>query len=243
VLAVTTAPGGVLYPVVAVQRYGRGRSMIFAGEASWRWRMLQPSTDRSYEFFWRHALRWLAGPAPDPVAIDVPEAPEPGDTIDVRVDVRDAAFKPVPDATVTVTLAAPGGEARPMTLRHEAGSTGRFTAAVRPDVRGLYRVVAEARQGTTSLGRADRWFYVGGGDREFANPRLNEGWLRRIARTTGGRYVRAAEVSDIASWLDAAVPEGVEPTPRDLWHEPWAMFLVIALLSAEWVLRRRRGLR
>jgi hypothetical protein len=31
--------------------------MVFAGEASWRWRMLLPATDRSYETFWKQALR------------------------------------------------------------------------------------------------------------------------------------------------------------------------------------------
>ena len=67
VLAVTTAPGGGVFPVVAVQRYGQGRSMVFAGEASWRWKMMVPSTDRTYEFFWRQAARWLSSAAPDPV--------------------------------------------------------------------------------------------------------------------------------------------------------------------------------
>ena len=87
-----------MVPLVAVQRYGRGRSMVFAGEGSWRWRMMLPSTDRSYEFFWRQSARWLAGPAPDPVTVSAPEAPEPGDTLAIDVDVRDAGFRPVPDA-------------------------------------------------------------------------------------------------------------------------------------------------
>jgi RNA polymerase sigma factor (sigma-70 family) len=51
--------GGVFaFGGVLLQRFGRGRSMVFAGEASWRWRMLQSSTDRSYEFFWRQAARF-----------------------------------------------------------------------------------------------------------------------------------------------------------------------------------------
>src|SRR5207244_4332720 len=72
VLAVTTAAGGGVYPVIAVQRYGHGRSMIFAGEASWRWKMMLASTDRTYEFFWRQTARWLASQSPDPVTITVP---------------------------------------------------------------------------------------------------------------------------------------------------------------------------
>ena len=60
---------------------------------------------------------------------------------------------------------------------------------------------------------------------------------------TGFRYVRAADASQLSSWLQTVVPLDVEPAQRDMWHEPWAFALVIGLLSAEWVLRRRWGLR
>ena len=108
---------------------------------------------------------------------------------------------------------------------------------------GLYRVQAEARRGSIVLGAADRWFYVGGSDREFADPRLNERFLRRLARETGGRYVRASDASSIVSALRSSTPRNQEPERRDLWHEPWVFALVIALLSAEWMLRRWWGLR
>jgi uncharacterized membrane protein len=243
VLAVTSAAGGALLPVVAVQRYGRGRSMIFAGEASWRWRMMRPATDRSFEYFWRSASRWLGGSASDPVAVDVPAAAEPGDSIAITVDARDKAFAPVPDAAVDATLTLPGGQTRPLTLRHEAGSSGRFSAALGPDQVGLYRVRAEARRASTSLGSADRWFYVGGGDREFAEPRLNEAFLRRVARASGGQYVPAADAAKVVSWLSDTLPRTEPPERRDLWHRPSVFALMIALLSAEWILRRRWGLR
>jgi uncharacterized membrane protein len=243
ILALTTAPGGGVFPVVAVQPYGHGRSMIFGGEASWRWKMLVASSDRAYEFFWRQAARWLSTTAPDPVAITLPEAPEPGDTVSVDVDARNAAFAPVPDATVDATLTLPGGTPQPVKLRHADPAGGRFTTAVAADQPGLYRVHAEARRGTTALGSADRWMFVGGADREFADPRLNEGFLRRVSRNSGGRYVRAAEASRIAGWLQAAVPQNAAPERRDLWHEPWAFALIVLLLSAEWILRRRWGLR
>jgi uncharacterized membrane protein len=243
ILAVTAAPSGVVLPLVAVQRYGRGRSMVFAGEASWRWRMMQPSTDRSYDFFWRQAVRWLASGAPDPVSASVPETAEPGDAVEIAVDARDRAFTPVGDAAVEATLTPPGGEPKPVALRPSAGAAGRFVAAFTPAEAGLYRVHAEARRGQEPLGAADRWFYVGGADREFADPRLNEGFLRRIARETGGQYLRASEAAKVVSLLQQAVPQNLEPERRDLWHEPWAFAIMIVLLSAEWILRRRWGLR
>jgi uncharacterized membrane protein len=243
VLAVTAVPGGAIHPAIAVQRYGQGRSMIFAGEASWRWKMMLPSTDRTHEFFWRQAARWLASASPDPVTVIVPDTPEPGDSISIEVDARDSTFTPVADATVEATLSAPGGDARGIKLRRVDATSGRFTAAVRLDQPGLYRIRAAARRGSATLGAADRWMYVGGADREFADPRLNEGFLRRVARASGGRYVRAAEASRVASWLQATAPQNAAPERRDLWHEPWAFALVVALVSGEWILRRRWGLR
>ena len=243
VLAVTGAAGGALFPVVAAQRYGRGRSLIFAGEASWRWKMMLASTDRTHEMFWRQVARWLAGPAPDPVTIAVPDAPEPGDTVSIDVEARDSAFEPLPDAAVDAAVTSPGAETRPLELRHADGGGGRFTAPFHPDQPGLYRIEVNARRGTTPLGAAVRWVLVGGGDREFADPRLNEGVLRRVARNSGGRYVRAADASRVVSWLQSGAPQDAAPERRDLWHEPWAFALIVALLAGEWILRRRWGLR
>jgi hypothetical protein len=205
--------------------------------------MMVPSTDRSFEFFWRQSARWLSSSAPDPVSIRVPDAPEPGDAISVDVDARDASYAPVPDASIDASLTMPGGATQPIKMRHADPSGGTYTAVLGPEQAGLYRVHAEAKRGATVLGIADRWMYVGGADREFADPRLNEGFLRRVARTSGGRYVRAADASKVPAWLQASVPQNAAPERRDLWHEPWAFGLVIVLLSVEWILRRRWGLR
>jgi hypothetical protein len=242
VLAITGSPNGAVHPLVAVQRYGRGRAMVFAGEGAWRWRMLMESTDRTYEYFWRQATRWLAAPAPLPVSVMVPESAEVEDSIEIGVDVRDGEFAPVVDAAVTGSLTAPDGETTPLALRRDSGGAGRLLATLRPERAGLYRVQVEARDGARPLGSADRWFYVGGGDREFADPRLNEGFLRRVSEASGGRYVRADEAGDVAAWLMSAVADP-QPELSDLWHRPWAFALVVALLSAEWILRRRWGLR
>jgi uncharacterized membrane protein len=243
VLAVTMAASGARYPVVAVQRYGRGRSMVFAGEASWRWRMLTRADDRTYERFWRQAARWLATPAPDPVSIVVPPSADPGSPAPIEVDARDASFVPMSDATVSATITGPGGSSQPIALRRDPEVAGRFAGQVTPEVPGLYRVQGEARRGSRSLGPIDAWFHVGGADREFADPRLNEAFLRRLAHASGGEYVPASDAGRLASLLRSAAPRALEPERRDLWHEPWTFALVVALLSAEWILRRRWGLR
>ena len=63
ILAVAVTAGGTPQPLIAAQRYGQGRSVVFAGEASWRWRMMRPATDTSYETIWRQLARWVTAGA------------------------------------------------------------------------------------------------------------------------------------------------------------------------------------
>jgi hypothetical protein len=127
-------------------------------------------------------------------------------------------------------------------FRRVAVQPGRFTAAFHPERAGLYHVRVEARRGNAELGASDRWIYVGG-SREFVDPRLNEGFLRRLARESGGRYVRASDAARLIGWLQEAAHQNAVPVQRDLWHRPWIMAALIVLLSAEWALRRMWGLR
>ena len=150
---------------------------------------------------------------------------------------------PVQDASVEATLTPPGAEPRPLPVRRDSSALGRFTGAVRLEQPGLYRASAVARRGSMLLGEASRFFYVGGSNREFADPRLNEAFLRRVARQSGGRYLPASDVSELVQGLRSAVPQPVEPERRDLWNQPWVFALVIAVLAAEWILRRQWGLR
>src|SRR6185436_17445918 len=143
-------------------------------------------------------------------------------------------------AAVDVTVTAPDGRAAPLMVHADEHTPGRFTGTLRLERPGVYRMHADARSVSRLLGSADAWTNVGGADREFADPRLNEAWLRRVARDSGGRYTRVDDVSQVEQWLAsaaAAAKPGAGATARDLSREPWMFAIVIALLCAEWTLR------
>jgi uncharacterized membrane protein len=243
VLAVSGGAGGGSRALVAVQRYGRGRSMIFTGEASWRWRMMLPSSDRSYDIFWRQAIRWLALSAQDPIAIDSPAGASPQDTVQVRTEVRSPAFEPRADAAVELRVTDPAGKTQSVRADRDPNEAGAFVAPIRVDAAGVYRLVATARNGSSTLGGAETSMLVGGADLEMANPRLNTQVLERLAVSSGGRVLAPTDIGSAIEALRRRVPAARLAVVYDVWHTGWSFAALVALLGAEWILRRRWGLR
>jgi uncharacterized membrane protein len=243
VLAVTSGAGGTARALVAVQRYGEGRTMVFTGEAAWRWRMMLPSADRSYDTFWRQSIRWLALPAADPIGLSVPAASGTGDVLQLRVVARDSAFQPQRDATVDLRISRPDGHLDQVRAAMDPAAEGRFTASYRPDQPGVYRVTAEARRGAALLGAASSSMLVGGADLEMTDPRVNVQLLQRIAAASGGRVLSEDGLGDLADSLTASLPRAELAVVHDLWHNGWSFALILAMLGAEWIVRRRWGLR
>ena len=248
VLAVATS-AGVTRPLVAVQRYGEGRAMVFAGEASWLWKMRRPLEDHLYDSFWRQAARWLSAPAPDPIAVDTEADVRPGVPSVVGVTVRDEKFEPIRNATVDIVVRGPNGGDQALRGALSDSARGRYTATWRPSERGLFRVSATVRLSGASAttGRvhiaSERSVLSGGADLETADLRRHDDVLARLAEGTGGRLISERDLP----LLTAALKQHVDASPtleiRELWHGPWTFLTVIALLSVEWTLRRRWGLR
>ncbi|MCA1586584.1 MAG: glutamine amidotransferase [Acidobacteria bacterium] len=242
VLAVAGSGAGEVRPIFAAQRYGQGRSMIFAGEAAWRWRMLLPAADRTYETVWRQAARWLSAGAPESALIAPMAVTLPGTTEAINVIVRDEEFKPVADAHVQIRVTPPGAQERVLSAALSDPREGRYTASARFDQAGVYRVEADVRRQGLPPVTLRRPMLVGGADVEMSEPHLNEAVLRRIAEATGGRYVGADAAGELLPLLEARLESDRPLEMRDLWNTGWSLAAVICLLTAEWIARRRVGL-
>lgn len=80
---------------------------------------------------------------------------------------------------------------------------------------------------------------------EFTDTRANHEVLKQLALTTGGKFLnfnQTAQLSDILKKLETIKPVMYENKDyRDLINQKWVFFLILALISAEWFLRKRNG--
>ena len=120
---------------------------------------------------------------------------------------------------------------------------GHYRATLSAPVDGVYRVVADAHRGSASLGSAAGSLLVGGVDPEFTDPRRDAAALSRIARASGGSVITPRELPAVLERLRASAPAVSRIQREDLWSKPWSFGVLAVLLSTEWLVRRRWGLR
>jgi len=231
-------------PLLAEERYGRGRTMVLTATDTWRWRMQLDAKNTSHETFWRQLLRYLVSTTPNPIEVyserDVYAA---GDTVGLRAEVNDKKFEPIKEAQVIARVTSPSGQTVdvPMTYGVTENSAD-HRAEYAPTENGLYRVEIEARAKGTSLGRAQTSFFRTDKSREFHDAMQNVELLKRISAETGGKYYQLSKANDLADEISYLEGNNSERVSKDLWDMPFNLLLLVGLASSEWFLRKRSGL-
>ena len=238
--------------VLATQRYGRGRSAVFAVQDAWTWRMHVdiPLSDRTHERLWRQLLRWLVAESPDVMATDLPASPvATGEAVDVRARVDGAAFEGVDGARVTARVTSPSGVESRFPLDWGLVRSGEYSGSFTPTEAGPHEVRIEAESGPAGSGGAESdvltaegTLVAGSSMEEYFGARMQRTLLERVASETGGRFYTAASIGTLPEDI-AYTARGVTVVEeKELWDMPAAFLLLVAMLAMEWVVRRRRGL-
>jgi hypothetical protein len=204
--------------------------------------MLQPVADKSHEMFYQQLLRWLVADTPRNIAGSTPRQLLADEThVKFRAEVRDKTYMPAGDASVEAHILGPEGIAEAVEMRPEPLEQGVFSAEWTTPKPGSYLVEMVAKRGADELGRDVLTFRREDGVAENFKVEQNKELLEKLSSETGGRYYKADDAEKLAkeiSFSEAGV--NVRET-RDLWDMPAVFLALLALRSAEWLLRRRWG--
>jgi hypothetical protein len=229
-------------PLLVTQNYGRGRTAVMATSGTWRWQMSQPLGDPVHDLFWQQLLRWLVLDSPGQVVVTAANHTLMDDGhIELSANVRDKEYMPAPDAKVTAHLIGPNGISVMLDMTPAADNPGVFHAAWTADKPGSYLAEVTAEKGSQQLGSDTFPFERIDGVAENFHTVQNRELLEKLATETGGRYWKPGELSRLPneiSYSDAGI--SVRDI-KELWNLPVVFLLLLLLMAAEWLLRRKWG--
>ena len=232
-------------PLFVFQRYGRGHTLAMLTGSSWQWQMLRDHEDQTHEIFWRQILRWLVSSAKDPITVETErEIYSQNETVNLRAEVSDKAFNRINDAQVEASITSPGGETTTLPLQWDAREDGIYRAEWTPHEDGFHTVEVRAQAKAlerTDTAPASTSFLTSTGSREYFEAFQNKDFLERLALETGGHYYTIADTDRIPEEILYTQSQTSIIEVLDLWDMPFNLFLMTALLFAEWILRKKYG--
>lgn len=235
--------------LVAVQHVALGNVLFLATDNTWRLRYRRG--DLYHHRFWGQVMRWAtadrlaAGSLHARVGTDRPRYA--ADTpVRVKARLLTAGFAPIRDATVYASVWA--GERRLLRRRlpYQADSAGVYAADLGTFPEGGYRVELDVSEvgdlPAQTQSPVAEFAVVPEIAAENVELAADRGLLARLAASSGGRV---ADPPDIERLLDKLGPPVVTQHERrqiDLW-DSWVFFLLLAaVMTAEWILRKKERL-
>lgn len=261
-----------VWPALIVQRFGRGRTAAVCVGDLWRWRLSEglrqlraltspaavpnnalstspasPAEDLSdHARASRQLMRWLVSDVPGRIEVDVRNLPEQGTgTVRLVASVRGPDFEFRENADVRFQVIAPDGRQFELTGVPADTEIGVFEAEMSAAQEGAWRVTATA---IIAGGVASETLTATSGwasqplQQELRSVQVRPQWLEELAARTGGRVVSVDEVEDLVRQLPTTSAPLQEVRSWPIWHSWWVFVFAMLLLSADWTLRRRKGL-
>ena len=232
------------YPLVAWQRYGTGKCLSIASDRLWRLRF--KTGDKYHWRVWSQCIQFLTLSRlmgeHKRIRLETDRSIYPlGDQCRLYAHVLDNDFQPSTQQRfdVIVTGVDDSSLRQTITLRPDQAHPGLFEGYFSPPGSGRFRI--EANEDDREVSNTTE-FQVAEVRREFNDPKMQRETLERISALTGGTSLAMSDLPRFPELLNREPVTLEFRSERPLWDHGLIAFLFIALLGAEWILRRKHDL-
>ena len=231
--------------LLAMHRYGPGRSVFLAFDSTYRWRYLH---EEYFDGFWARLIdrvgrgKALGGRYPFTLTTDKASY-RTGERVTVRARALDSAegVGVVADLKGEVELA--GQTATPLEMEPLADQVGVAETTFVANEAGTYTVRIlpgnAGAQGDPSIRPATINLRVDAAHSELDRPKLDRGLLEDVARASGGSVLALADYERIPTAFKVKQVGRLLEYRDELWDAPLLFGGLMVLLTTEWILRKR----
>ncbi|MCB9850441.1 MAG: VWA domain-containing protein [Phycisphaerales bacterium] len=225
----------------ATQYAGAGRTAFLGFDGTWRWRS---QSETIFNKFWVQTIRYLVegklagGNRRGTILTDL-DTYQLGAAVQVTARLFDRSFKPLqlPEVTAQYKL---DGEPRELVLTRNNDRPGWYAGSFVPPRTGSCELTLPIPGDDVGEDVARREIQIVRPNLEILKPQLDREGLQLLANASpDGRYY---DIDEVAA-LPAAIPDRHESTtirsrPVPLWDDSWVLVVLVALLAAEWSMRK-----
>ncbi|MFC1557480.1 hypothetical protein ACFL5L_05805 [candidate division KSB1 bacterium] len=231
-------------PLIFINRSGERKTLFFNVYNLWRWKFMalrDPGMSDVYDKLVENSVRWLINKE-DSKRVRFSTNKEfytNGEEVIVNAQVYTENFDPVENAEVRVDFRRDG-----FTMNRILRSIGEGRYETRLEILepGEYAFSGEARYHERMLGSDNGSFTIGVFSVEMLKTTADSILLAQMSEASRGRYYKQEEIRGILNELNNETITITDQHNIYIWNELWLLVLIIALLSLEWLFRKRWGL-
>lgn len=222
------------------------RMAVTIGQGFWNWRMRNYLQNESHEQFnaliQRHIQFLGSESTKDRLTVAAPKSIEVDQRFELTAEVYDASLEPAQGATITLELKSEDGATYPMAFSER---NQRYALDAGRLQEGSYTWIASC-QLDRELFQQSGSCVVRGMQAELNSKPADHALLLRLSERTGGsfcgtldsmtteRLIAALQVTGMPSVI---LHEQIQLDPLIAWE--WILWCLIAMLTVEWIVRRR----
>lgn len=232
------------YPLVAWQRYGTGKCLSLASDRLWRLRF--NTGDKYHWRIWSQTIQFLTLSRlmgeHKRIRLETDRAVYPlGSQSRLYAHVLDDNYEPVVQAGFDVVVSGldENGKKERVSLRPDRAQPGLYEGYFSPPNAGRYRM--EANEEDQAISNSTE-FQVADVKMELADTDMRLAQMQRIAELTGGACLTIQQLPKLASLVNKKPVTTTVRSERALWDNGLVVILLVCLLGAEWIMRRRHDL-
>jgi hypothetical protein len=232
-------PDGAM-PLIVTHFVGGGRVLFCGTDETYRWRSV---FEEAYNRYWVKGIRYLyegrlsAGNARFSIRPSE-EKIELGEAVRIVVDAKDEGFQPLLDKQLELHVERDGAPAQTVPLAQVEAVPGQYETTLRPDATGFYRLspVHKTRRDLAVT------FQVVPAAVEKEGP-VDLEFLAALADVPGGALLRTPDaLLEAVERVPSLTATNVVRTPHAIWDTWVTVLILLALLAAEWWLRKMANL-
>jgi hypothetical protein len=164
------------------------------------------------------------------------------EAVELQATLFNERGEPEPDAVIQIEVIFEDSEEESSIFRMTHRQNESYYAEIGNYPQGIYRVEATATKNNRTIGTAETRVRVSQSSAEFLNTKRNDALLNRLTEFTQGLFLVDYDMDRLNDFLQTSevIQEQSEVSEELVYihHSALWFFIVLLLLSAEWMLRR-----